>query len=293
MTCATVALFGAIPSLRASKPDVDTKLKDGRDTATSGAGQRRLRNVLATSELALAVVLVVGFGVAATKLRACCRMSIRDFSRTTCLPVGLMLPFTKYQKNEMRNEFYDEVMRRVRALPGVRDAGITTTIPLTNIIMMRTFQLEGQPDKQIQQTQPTFNESIGPRYLETLRVPLLAGTEFEELDSKTETNVVMVNQAFVKKFMDGDAKVAVGKRLRFGAGPGMNNPWQKIVGVAGDVRRARLDREADPIIYVPHGHAGPAEERGGNRVADRRRSAELGEGGARCGVGGRSGAAGV
>jgi putative ABC transport system permease protein len=175
------------------------------------------------------------------------------------LTVGLMLPFTKYQKNEMRNEFYDELMRRVRSLPGVRDAGITTTIPLTDILMMRTFQLEGQPDEQIQQTEPTFNESIGSRYLETLRVPLLAGRAFEEIDSKTETNVVMVNQAFVKKFMDVDAKSAVGKRLRFGAGPGMNNPWQKIVGVSGDVRRAHLDRDPDPIIYVPHGHAGPAE----------------------------------
>ena len=258
ITCATVALFGAIPSLRASKPDVDAKLKDGRDTASSGTGQRRLRNVLATSELALAVVLVVASGLL---LRSFVLLSNVNpgFQPDHVLTVGLMLPFTKYQKNEMRNEFYDEVMRRVRALPGVRDAGITTTIPLTDIIMMRTFQLEGQPDEQIQQTQPTFNESIGPRYLETLRVPLLAGRTFEELDSKTETNIVMVNQAFVKKFMDVDARAAVGKRLRFGAGPGKSNPWQKIVGVAGDVRRARLDREADPIIYVPHGHAGPAE----------------------------------
>jgi putative ABC transport system permease protein len=103
---------------------------------------------------------------------------------------------------------------------------------------------------------PVFNESIDPTYLQTLRVRLLAGREFEEVDSKTDTNVVMVNQAFVQKFMDGDVKAAVGKRLRFGAGPGQSLPWQKIVGVAGDVKRVRLDRESDPVIYLPHGHGG-------------------------------------
>jgi putative ABC transport system permease protein len=103
---------------------------------------------------------------------------------------------------------------------------------------------------------PVFNESIDATYLQTLRVPLLAGREFEELDSKTETNVVMVNQAFVQKFLNGDVKTAVGKRLRFGAGPGQSLPWQKIVGVAGDVKRVRLDRDSDPVIYVPHGRGG-------------------------------------
>jgi putative ABC transport system permease protein len=151
-------------------------------------------------------------------------------------------------------------MRRVKALPGVRDAGITTTLPLTNLFSMRTFQLESQTDKQVEEMKPpVFNESIGPTYLQTLRVSLMAEREFEEVDSKTDTNAVMVNQAFVQKFMDGDVRAAVGKRLRFGAGPGQSLPWQKIVGVAGSVRRARLDREPDPVIYVPHGHGGMRE----------------------------------
>jgi predicted permease len=258
ITCATVAMFGALPSLRASKPDVDAKLKDGRDTATSSTGQRGLRNTLATCELALAVVLIAASGLL---LRSFVLLSNVDpgFQADHVLTIGLMLPMVKYQDEVARNAFYDEVMRRVKALPGVRDAGITTTIPLTNMMMMRTFQLEGQPDKQLEQTEPTFNESIDANYLQTLRVPLLAGREFEELDSKTVTDVVMVNQAFVQKFMGGDVKAAVGKRLRFGAGPGKTDPWRKIVGVAGSVKRSRLDKEGDPIIYVPHGHEGMPE----------------------------------
>jgi predicted permease len=258
ITCATVVLVGAIPSLRASKPDVDAKLKDARDTATGGAANRRLRSALATCELALAVVLVAASGLL---LRSFVLLSNVDpgFQADHVLTVALNLPTIKYESDVARNGFFDEVLRKVRALPGVRDAGVTASLPLTNIMLMRTFQLEGQTDKQVQQTQPTFNESVGERYLKTLRVPLLAGREFEEIDAKSETNVVMVNQAFVDKYMDRDAHAAVGKRLRFGAGPGRVDPWRTIVGVTASVRRARLDRVADPIIYVPHGHGGITE----------------------------------
>ena len=259
ITCATVVLFAAIPSLRGSNPDVDAKLKDGRDTATSGVNQRSLRNALATCELALAVVLVAASGLL---LRSFVMLSNVDpgFQADHVLTVGLMLPSVKYQTETARNGFYDEVMRRVKALPGVSNAGLTTCLPLTDIIMMRTFEMESQSDKLSEQMKPpVFNESINPNYLQTLRVPLLAGREFEEIDSKTVTDVVVVNQAFVQKFMDGDGKAAVGKRLRFGGGPGVTLPWQKIVGVAGSVRRARLDKEADPIIYLPHGHGGRPE----------------------------------
>jgi putative ABC transport system permease protein len=257
-TCATVILFGAIPSLRASKPDVDARLKDARDTSTSGARQRRLRNTLATCEVALAVVLVVSAGLL---LRSFVLLSNVDpgFRADHVLTVAATLPTNKYDNDVTRNGFFDEVLRKIRALPGVRDAGVTTSLPLTNFVMMRSFQLEGQPDKQTEQTLPTLNEGVTPTYLETLGVRLLAGREFEESDSKTETHVVIVNQAFVDRFMDGDVKGAVGKRLRFGAGPGKTDPWQDIVGVTASVRRTRLDQQADPEIYMLRGHGGPPE----------------------------------
>lgn len=256
ITCATVVLFGAIPSLRASNPDVEAKLKDGRDTSSGTAGQRRLRTALAMCELALAVVLVTASGLL---LRSFVLLSNVDpgFQPDHVLTVGIMLPAAKYEKEADRNRFFDEVMQRVKALPGVREAGLSTAIPLTDVMMMRTFQLESQPDKQVEEMRPpVINESVDSTYLQALRVPLLVGREFEEVDSKTQTNVVMVNHAFVQKFMDGDVKAAVGKRLRFGAGPHESLPWQKIVGVAGDVKRVRLDRESDPVIYVPHGRGG-------------------------------------
>ena len=266
VTCATVVAFGAIPSLRASKPDVDAKLKDGRETSTGSGGQRRLRTALATCELALAVVLVTASGLL---LRSFVLLSNVDpgFQPDHVLTVGIMLPATKYQNEADRNRFYDEVLGRVKALAGVREAGVSTATPLTDLMLMRTFQLESEPDKQVEEMRPpAFNESISPTYLQAMRVPLLEGREFEDVDSKTITNVVMVNRAFVQKFMDGDVKAAIGKRLRFGAGPGQSLPWQKIVGVAGDVKRVRLDRESDPVIYIPHGHGGMPEDIAGIAV---------------------------
>jgi predicted permease len=265
ITCATVVLFAAIPSLRASRAEVDTKLKDGRNTATSGTSQGRLRSVLATCVLALAVVLLAASGLL---LRSFILLSNVDpgFNASHVLTVSLMLPPHKYGAQVQRNGFLDEVLRKVRALPGVRSAGLTTSLPLTNITMQRTFMVEGQTDKPVDQTEPAMVEDVSPGYFETLRVPLLAGRVFEDLDSKSETNVVIANQAFVQRYFGGDAQSAVGKRMRFGGGPGTQLPWQTIVGVVASMRRSKLDRQADPELYLAHGHGGMTETLAGLAV---------------------------
>jgi putative ABC transport system permease protein len=253
ITCLTIALFGAIPALRASKADVEAKLKEGRDTASSGTGHRRLRSALAVCELALAVVLVAG---SALLIRSFVLLSNVDpgFDAHNVLTMTTILPPNKYGDATLRNAFFDEVLRKLSAMPGVRSAGLTTSLPLTNFTQMRMFTLEGQTDKPTDATAPVVVENVRPGYLETLRVPLLAGRTFDEQDTKSQTRVVIVNQAFVQKYLG--KQQAVGKRLRFGP-PGA--PWETIVGVVGSVRRARLDREADPELYLPHGLGGMAE----------------------------------
>jgi putative ABC transport system permease protein len=170
-----------------------------------------------------------------------------------------MLPMNKYRDAVSRNAFYDEVLRKLRALPGVRSVGLTTSLPLTNFNQLRTFSIEGQSDRPMDQLPPVVVEDIGVGYLETLRVPLLAGRTFEEQDVKSDTHFLIANLAFVQKYLGGSAQAAVGKRLRFGGGPGAQMPWEAITGVVGNVRRARLDREADPEIYIATGHGGAPE----------------------------------
>jgi putative ABC transport system permease protein len=256
ITCVTVALFGAAPALGASKPDVDANLKDGRGTATIGSGLRKLRSALAISELALAVVLVAA---SALLIRSFVLLSNVDpgFDASNVLTVNVMLPMAKYGDVTKRNGFYDEVMRKLRGMPGVRSVGLTTSLPLTNLTMMRTFQLEGQTERTSEMTPPVVTEAVSPDYFETLRVPLLAGRVFDDHDVKTETHSVLVNLAFVDRYLG--KQEAVGKRLRFGGGPGVEMPWETIVGVVGSVRRARLDRQADPEMYQPHGRGGASE----------------------------------
>jgi predicted permease len=257
ITCMTVALFGAIPALRASKPDVDAKLKDGRDTATSRTGLRKLRSALAVCELALAVVLVAA---SALLIRSFVLLSNVDpgFDASNVLTVSTMLPMNKYGDATKRNTFFDEVLRKLNGMPGVRSVAVTTSLPLTNITMMRMFALEGQPDKPTDRTPPVVMEDVSPSYFETLRVPLLAGRVFDERDTKSQTHVVVVNQAFVRKYLG--KQDGVGKRMRFGP---PSAPWETIVGVVGNVRRTRLDREADPEIYMAHGFGGMPEILGG------------------------------
>jgi putative ABC transport system permease protein len=255
ITGVTVALFGAIPSWRASNPDVDARL-DGRDTATRGTGQRSLRNALATCELALAVVLVAASGLLIRSFVLLSNVH-PGFDANHVLTVATMLPPNKYRDAAQRNTFYDQVLRKMRAMPGVRSAGLTTSLPLTNFTQMRTFGLEGQPDKPLGQTPPVTVEDVSPGYFEMLRMPLLAGRVFDERDAQFDTHVVIANQAFVQKYFGN--KDAVGKRMRFGAGHGEPQPWDTIVGVVGNVRHAKLDREADPEVFTPFGRGGMPE----------------------------------
>jgi predicted permease len=253
ITCLTVVLFGAVPALRASRPDVDANLKQGRDTATSVSGLRKLRSALAISELALAVVLLAA---SALLLRSFVMLSNVDpgFDAHNVLTVNTMLPMAKYGEATKRNAFYDEVLRKLSGTPGVRSVGLTTSLPLTNATMMRMFRLEGQEDRPMDQVPPAVAENVRPGYFETLRVPLIAGRLFDERDVKTETHSVIVNQAFVEKYLG--KQDAVGKRMRAGL---PDSPWETIVGVVGSVRRARLDREADPELFFPHGTGGLTE----------------------------------
>jgi putative ABC transport system permease protein len=253
ITFLTVVLCGALPAFRASQPDVDAKLKDSRTTATSGSALRRMRSALAISELALAVVLVAA---AALLLRSFMLLSNVDpgFDGHNVLTVNAMLPPAKYGDKTKRNAFFDEVTRKLKELPGVRSVGLTTSLPLTNITQMRMFRLEGQEDKPMEQMPPAVAENVSPGYFESLHVPLIAGRLFEERDLKTDMHSVIVNQAFVDRYFG--KQTAVEKRMR--SGP-PEAPWDTIVGVVGSVRRVRLDREADPELFFPHGNGGLTE----------------------------------
>ena len=246
ITCLTAMVFGTVPALRASKPDVIANLKEGRVVSEGGYGQHRLRSVLVISELALAVVVLVASGLL---IRSFLRLSNVDpgFDSNNLLTVSTALPETKYVAPAQRRAFFEEVLQRVSKLPGVRCVALTSSLPLTNYAQIDVFAIEGEPNKPAGTRPMTPVEHVNPGYFRTLRIALLEGRVFDDTDSRPETRVVILNKVFAQRFFPNDDPI--GKRIRFGP---TESPWSTIVGVVGNVRHTGPDREAEPQVYVPY-----------------------------------------
>ncbi len=252
VTCLTALVFGTAPALRASKPDVNANLKGGRVVTERGYSQNRLRSVLVTSELAMAVVVLVASGLL---IRSFVRLSNVDagFDSHNLLTLSMTLPEAKYSTPAKRRAFFMEVLQRVSELPGVRSVALSSSLPLTNYAQTASFAIEGEPGKPAGTRPVTPVEHVNPGYFGTLRISLLEGRVFEDRDSRPETHVVILNKVFTKRFFPNDDPI--GKRIRLGP---PESPWTTIVGVVGNVGHAGPDHEAEPQVYVPYSEDPPS-----------------------------------
>jgi predicted permease len=249
VTGLTALMFGAVPALRASNPDVNTDLKEGRVLPWRGYSQGKLRAVLVICELTLAVVLLVASGLL---IRSFVLLSNVDpgFDATNLLTVSTALPESKYAQPAQRTAFFTRVLQEIVRLPGVRSAGLTSSLPLTNYAQGAALSVEGRPDPPSSARPLVPMEHVSQAYFTTLRVPLREGRVFDERDFTPQANVVIANRAFVQRYFPNDDPL--GKRIRLGD---QNSQWRTIVGVLGDVRHASLNHEAEAEIFVPY--AGP------------------------------------
>jgi len=246
ITCLTVLLFGAVPALHASNPDVNSELKEGRTLPWRGYSGSRLRAVLAICELTLAVVLLVASGLL---IRSFVLLSNVDpgFDASNLLTVSTALPESKYAQPAQRIAFFENVLQRVARLPGVRSPALTSSLPLTNYVQGGAMTVEGRPDQPSGGRPLVPMEHVSQAYFTTLKVPLRAGRFFDEEDFTSQTQVVITNRAFAQRYFPNDDPL--GKKIRLGD---PNSPWRTIVGVVGDVRHMSLNHEAEPEIYVPY-----------------------------------------
>jgi putative ABC transport system permease protein len=246
VTCLTALLFGAVPALRASNPDVNTDLKEGRVLSWRGYGQGKLRAGLVICELTLAVVLLVASGLL---IRSFVLLSNVDpgFDATNLLTVSTALPESKYAQPAQRTAFFERVLQEVVRLPGVRSAALTSSLPLTNYAQGSALSVEGRPDSPSGIRPLVPIEHVSGTYFTTLRVPLREGRVFEEGDFTSQTQVAIANRVFVQRYFTNDDPL--GKRIRLGDA---KSPWRTIVGVVGDVRHTSMNHEAEAEIYVPY-----------------------------------------
>lgn len=244
---ATGLLFGVLPALRTARVDPALVLRDGTRTATTGRGQHRLHNGLVIAQTAVGLVLLIGAGLL---IRSFVRVLQVDpgFDRRNVLTASLALPDNRYPRDK-QIAFYQDLLPRLRSLPGVISVSAGWPLPLSSSGIGITFDIEERPQPESERNVSRVS-IIEPDYFQTLRIPLVRGREFQDTDTTKSKAVVVVNQAFAKKYFPGEDPV--GKRINPGLGDGVVTDVQReIVGVVGDVRVGQLTKDLVPEMYLP------------------------------------------
>jgi putative ABC transport system permease protein len=240
-------LFGLAPALQASKPDLNEALKESGGRATGGLRRSRLRNLLVVSEVALALVLLVGAGLMIRSFIEL-QQTRPGFEPENLLTMNISLPRQKYREEQQANVFFDQLFERVRAVPGVLAVGGIDPLPLSGSNETTGFVVEGGPSLPPSERPEVGSRVITPDYFRTMRIPLLKGRSFTEGDREDTPHALIVNEALAHRYWPNEE--AMGKRLGFDEAD--KQVWWEIVGISGNVKHERLDREAKPEVYFSY-----------------------------------------
>jgi len=244
----TALVFGGLPALLAARAKPGETLSDvARDSAGGTAG-RHVRRILVVSEVALAVVLLVGAGLLIRTFQLL-RQVNTGFSTDNVLTMKMVLPMPKYAKPEVRRAFYDEVLRRVNELPGIESAGMITFLPLSFSGMNFSFSVEGQASPSDMKLPFALYRVVSPDYFRTMGIQLQRGRFFEAHDAPDSQPVILVSRQLAERYWPGEDPT--GKRLKIGP-LDSPNPWLTVVGVVNDVRQAGLYGDPRMDLYAPY-----------------------------------------
>ena len=235
--------FGLAPALQASRLDLHDVLKEG-GRASMGGARHRLRAALVVTEIALAVVLLIGAGLMLQSLWRLMQVNI-GFDPHNVLTMTIGLPASKYNEPNRILSFHEQLQARLTNLPGVAGAGTVDILPLTQGNTTR-FIVEGDPVPPPGQDIEANFRVISPSYFPTLGVPLLQGRLFNERDNADAPRTAIINKSLADKLFKG--RDPIGKRLVFPAFP---DQATEIVGVVGDVKITGLDQAIRPVLYTP------------------------------------------
>jgi putative ABC transport system permease protein len=243
-------LFGLVPALQASNPQLVDALKEGGRTGGGGAKGQRMRNSLVIAEVALALVLLIGAGLMMRSFMFLQKTDIgADPSRTLTFRVGL--PDAQFPDNEAAPRFFAQLIPKLATLPGVETAAGTTSLPAAGYIGISTFILDGEPEpKQLQDARKMRQLSITPGYFQTAHVPLLRGRDFTVADTKDAPRVVLIDDDGARAWFPNDDPI--GHQIRFLDKAGEPPKWSTIVGIVRPVIYDRLTKRMSiPAVYFP------------------------------------------
>jgi putative ABC transport system permease protein len=231
-------ILALAPALRSSSPDLNSTLKES-GSRSALAPRQSLRKGLVVVEISLAFVLLAGAGLL---IRTLWKLNSIDpgFESQGVLVAEVVLPRPKYNDDTNRTTFFNELIERIKAVPGVESAGGTSNLPLSGTNMVFLASVEGQEG-----SFPASFRSISADYLRTMHIPLLRGRWLDGKESASGQRVVLINETMARQISkDGDA---LGKRIKHG----FKDHVAEVVGVVGDVKYAGLDRPTKPEMYAP------------------------------------------
>lgn len=240
----TTISFGLAPAIRATRAEPATLLQSGGRGSSGGKERFSLRRILVVSQVALSVVLLMGALLFVRSLRNLTTLNA-GFQQTGILVAGI--DFERLTiPDERFSEYKREIVKRVQAIPGVESAADARMVPFGGNSSNRTILLEGSDDDK----GTSWLNNLGSGYFKTIGTPLLTGRDFDDRDTASSMKVAIVNEAFVRKFLNG-TKDPLGKRFRFHESPGKPRPLYEIVGVVKDSKYQDMHEEFLSFMYLP------------------------------------------
>jgi len=243
----TGVLFGLVPAVAAARPNLSGMLKEG---GREGAGGRhRMLGVFVVSQVAIAMVLLVGAGLLIRSMGAL-RAVNPGFDARGLLTMRVFLSETRYTEPAQINGFFDTLQPRLQALPGVTAAAMISNLPMGGDNSSGSFQIENRPTQEGQPSPHGDSHYVSPGYFETMGIALVKGRLFEARDSAEATPAIIIDEVLADHFFKGDDPV--GHRLnKYGEGTTEAPVWRTIVGVVRHVAKYGLDGRVKDQYYLP------------------------------------------
>jgi predicted permease len=241
----TGVVVGLVPARQVTQTDLVSALKQA--TAASRGGRHPLRSALVVTEIAGAMVLVVGAALMIESFAALQRVNL-GFRSDRLLTLRTPLPSGPYDDFARRVSFAERVVDKVRAIPGVKSAAYTSALPLVWKGGTTGFYPEGTERRDPALAYDANNRVVMPGFMETMGMTLVTGRTFDVRDAATAPAVVIINEAMARQYWPSGH--AIGRRLKMG-GSKDDSPWRTIVGIVRDVKSMGIDQPARPELYFP------------------------------------------
>jgi putative ABC transport system permease protein len=250
LTCVTVLtalVFGLAPALHATSGNLSEVLKEGGRADTAGVRRTQLRSFLVASEFALAFMLLIGAGLMVRSFYALQSID-PGFNPHNVLSMIVSVAGTQEEHAGRRVAFYSDLLRKLRALPGVQAAGAINHLPLFGDLWDHSFRIEGRPDPRPGEAPNAVYRIVMPGYFQAMRLPVLSGRAMSDSDDARSSAVVMLNEQAAHLFWPGES--AIGKRITFGSRAGEQPAWLTVIGIVANAKLDDLVSNPYPEMYL-------------------------------------------